>query len=671
MRTILKNLVVLALLVFVQNYLSAQEKVDLKFGKISPADFDLSSRSFDTAAGAVYIADIGKTEYEGGSKGWFTLVFTRHVRVKILNKNGFDAADFLIGLYKRGDDEEKLDKLKAATYNLENGKVVTTKLEDNSVFKEKVTERVTAKKFTLPAVKEGSIIEVSYSIRSDFTDNLQPWSFQGKYPRLWSEYTVRIPTCFNYVFLTQGYQQFYIKSNDESFKTYSIIDNNSARSSDVYTISATVVGHHWVMKDVPPIKEEKFITSLDNYISKVEFQLSEYRDPLTPRNFMTNWNKASEDLMKWERFGEPLTKPNGWLDDEMKAILGGAVTQLDRAKKIFAYVRDNFTCTDYYARSMENPLRTTFKNRKGSVAEINLLLVAMLKHNGINAEPVLLSTRSNGYTHEIYPLMDRFNYVIAGVSIDNNEYYLDATERKVGFTHLPLRCYNGHARFINAQSPDPVYFVADSLKETKLTAIFVSNDDKGKVSSSFKSTLGYYESMSIRDKVTDKGKDELLKSIKSQYPAEADVTDLEVDSLNNLDEPVQIRYNIHLNNFTEDIVYFNPMMAEGTKDNFFKSAQRYYPVEMPYTFDEVYILSMEVPTGYVIDELPKSTRVSLNESDGMFEYLVSESNGRIMLRSRIKVSRAYFHPGDYEALRGFFDHVVKKHAELIVFKKKK
>lgn len=668
MRNVLRCIAVLAVLLLVQE-LSAQ-KVELKFGKVSAEDFDLSKHSFDTASGAVYLADIGKSEFEGGSKGWFTVVFTRHVRIKILNKNGFDAADFAISLYKRGDEEMKLEKLKAATYNLEGGKVVTTKLEDNAVFKEKVTDRITAKKFTLPAVKEGSIIEVSYSIKSDFTEDLQPWSFQGKYPRLWSEYHVRIPDFINYVFLTQGFQQFYIKSQDESFKTYSIVQNNTAQSSDVYTVSATVVGHRWVMKDVPPIREEKFITSLDNYISKIEFQLSEYRHPLTPRSVMTNWNKASEDMLKWESFGEPLKKPNNWLDDDIKRIVAGSITQLDKAKKIFAFVRDNFTCT-HYRFTMENSLRNTFTSRKGSVAEINLLLIAMLRHEGINAEPVLLSTRGNGYTHEIYPLLDRFNYVIAGLAIDNNEYYLDATERKVGFTHLPLRCYNGHARFINAQSPDPVYFVADSLKESKLTAVFIANDEKGKVTSSFKSTLGYYESMGIRERVTEKGKDELRKSLQSQYIAETEITDLELDSLNNLEEPVQIRYNINFNNFNEDIVYFNPMLAEATKDNFFKSAQRYYPVEMPYTFDEVYILNMEVPAGYVVDELPKSARVNLNDNDGMFEYLLSHSDGRIMLRSRIKVNRAYFHPGDYEALRGFFDHVVKKHAEMIVFKKKK
>ena len=670
MRPFLRSLLVLVLLLM-QNYLSAQEKLDMKFGKISPADFDLSSRKFDTSAGAVFIADYGVTEFDGGTKGDLTLSFTRHARLKIINKNGFDGATFEIPLYHRGDREEKLQNLRANTYNLENGKVVVSKLEDKSVFKDKQTERWSVRKFTMPAVKEGSIVEVSYTIKSDFTDNLQPWDFQGAYPRLWSEYVVRIPDFLDYVFITQGFQPYYIKSQEQGFKSFTIIANSDARGQDTYTISANINGTRLVMKDVPPIKEEKFITTLDNYRSRIEFELSSIREPYVPHTYLGTWNKVSEDLLKFEYFGESLDKANNWLDDDIKAIVGGTFDKLEKAKKIYAYVRDNFTCTNQHAKYMENSLKNVFKAKKGSVAEINLLLIAMLKHEGIKAEPVLLSTRDNGYTHPFYPLMDRFNYVIAGLNIDGSEYYLDATERKIGFTHLPLQCYNGQARFISTTAPDPVYLVADSLKEAKITAVFVANSDKGKPTSSFKSTLGYYESLSLREKVTDKGKDQLLKDIKAQYPAETEVSELEIDSLNNLELPVQVRYNIDFNNFNEDIVYFNPMLAEGYKDNYFKSAERSYPVEMPFVFDEVYILNMEVPAGYVVDELPKSARVSLNDTDGMFEYLVSQSGDRIMLRSRVKLNRAYFQPADYESLRGFFDHVVKKHAEMIVFKKKK
>jgi len=295
----------------------------------------------------------------------------------------------------------------------------------------------------------------------------------------------------------------------------------------------------------------------------------------------------------------------------------------------------------------------------------------MLRHEEINAEPVLLSTRGHGLTHELYPLMDRFNYVIAGINIDNAEFYLDASEPRLGFGKLPIRCYNGHARFVSLQSPDPVYFFADSVKETKMTTVFMSNGDNNKMISSVTAKPGYYESLSIRGKIAEKGKEEFFKGIKSVFPAEYTVADLELDSLDNPEMPVQVRYNVDLDPFTEDIIYFNPMMGEGYKDNYFKSAQRYYPVEMPYAFDEVYVFNMEVPKGYAVDELPKSARVNLNDTEGSFEYIISQSGNNIMLRSRVKLNRASFSNEDYEGLRSFFDYIVKKHGEQIVFKKKK
>jgi hypothetical protein len=93
---------------------------------------------------------------------------------------------------------------------------------------------------------------------------------------------------------------------------------------------------------------------------------------------------------------------------------------------------------------------------------------------------------------------------------------------------------------------------------------------------------------------------------------------------------------------------------------------------MPYTLDETYLLQLSIPEGYVTDELPKQMVLKLNEEgDGMFEYRISESNGTISLRSRLRLKRSYFQPEEYEMLREFFNLVVKKHNEQIVFKKKK
>ncbi len=651
---------------------NAQLKLNFKFNKVTPADFDLSKSKFDSSAGAVVIADIGSSWFEGNAKGWFSLIHKKTTRIKILNKNGFDAANIQVPLYTDGKNEEKIDNLKGYTYNLEDGKIVETKLDNGSIFKDKLSKRYTLRKFTLPAIKEGSIIEYTYTIKSDFIFNLQPWEFQGSYPVLWSEYEVSIPEFFNYVSIAQGYIEFSGRTQSSSIENFTVIIPGGTSANESITLRGNVATTKWIMKDVPLLKEEKFTSTLRNHISKIEFQLSQYRFPEQPvKDIMGNWGKVTEELMKDEDFGALLDKNNNWLDDDIKAITAGASTKLEKAKKIYAFVRSNFTCTDESALYLSAGLKNTFKAKSGNVADINLLLTAMLKHEGIVADAIILGTRDHGYTHELYPLLDRFNYVICLASVDNKDYFLDASQPKLGFGHLSAQCYNGYARLI-ATEPQQIVLSPDSLKERKVTSVFISTDDKGESVGQFSTNLGYFESIATRERISKKGMEDFEKSIKSAYPAEINIGPLQIDSISNYDVPLHVQYNLNLKNFgDEDIVYFSPLMVEAYKDNYFKSVERKYPVEMPYAFDETYVLNMQIPKGYVVDELPKSAKVAMNEGEGYFEYLIDVADNSVRLKSRLQINKATFMPEDYEGLRGFFDYVVKKHAEQIVFKKKK
>lgn len=646
----------------------AQDKPPVKFGKVSKEDFLLNGYKPDSSASAVIIADIGVSSFQGNDKGWFSLIFKRQTRIKILKQTGFEAANITIPLYFDGKAEERLQNLKAITYNLENGSITETKLENSTVFKDKISKNKVIRKFTFPAVKEGSVIEYSYTVESDFVFNLQPWAFQGYYPVMWSEYEVRIPQFFGYVFLAQGYNQFHISKNSTSFQSYRVQEeNNTTGKSENFSVDANLVINRWVMKDLPALKEESFTSTLDNHISKIEFQLSEVRTPLTPKNILGNWVTLNEELMKEEEFGAPLLTRNNWMDDDLKAITSGAATPLEKARLIYDYVRDNFTCTDHTSRLLSNNLKTIFKSKNGNVADINLLMIAMMRHEKIDADPVLLSTRENGLTHDMYPLINQYNYVIAEVRFDDKVHYLDATEY-LGFGKLSADCYNGHARVIGLQ-PKPVYFMSDSLKERKITSVFMINDEGG-LNGQMKSDLGYYESLRVRKEIKSKGEASYYNNLKSSFNAEVDVIDPGIDSLKKLEQPIQLHYDFKIK-LDEDIIYFNPLMAEGYKDNMFKAADRKYPVEMPYAFDETYILNMEVPKNYMVDEIPKSAKVSLNENEGLFEYIVGVTADKIQLRTRVMLNKAYFLPEDYASLRDFFGYVVKKHSEQIVLKKKK
>ncbi len=648
----------------------AQDKVPVKFGSVKAEDFK-KVYSIDSSAGAVIIADVGNTRIIGNTKGWFSWEFVHFKRIHILNKSAFDVSNVTIPLYSNGDDEEELVKLKAYTYNLENGKVVETKLDSKKgVFKDKLDRNRVLRKFTFPDVKEGSIIEYEYTVKSDFLFNLQPWTFQGSYPRLWSEYSVRIPRFITYVTLMQGYLAPHIKESKDGTDYFSISASNGASASEHYKWTDGVTSFRWVMKDVPVLKEESFTSSLDNHISKIEFQLSEYKDPLTYRNVMGTWPQLTKRLMEAEYFGGDLSKNNGWIGDMIDPIIKSGGSQLEIAYKIYRYVQKNFTCTSRAGLYANENIKNVGKTKRGTVGELNLLLTAMMRYANIQADPVILSTKSNGYTYSLYPLIDRFNYTISQIVIDNRVYYLDASNPQMGFGRLSPECYNGHARVVDPMAT-AINFTADSLLERKITSVLMINNDKGGIMGSMQKTPGYFESYNLRRKIKDAGLPGYMAELQKGFLSEVEIKEPRIDSMDLLDMPVKLEYQFEMPETEEDIMYFSPMMTEAWKENPFKAAKRYYPVEMPYTIDETYLLRMDVPKGFEVEEMPKQIRMKLNENDdGFFEYLISNSNGVISMRSRLRISRTYFLPEEYEILREFFAMVVQKQGEQIVFKKK-
>jgi hypothetical protein len=92
---------------------------------------------------------------------------------------------------------------------------------------------------------------------------------------------------------------------------------------------------------------------------------------------------------------------------------------------------------------------------------------------------------------------------------------------------------------------------------------------------------------------------------------------------------------------------------------------------MPFTVNETYTLRLSIPSGYTVDEMPKSMRVKLFENDGQFEYIIRKDGDGIQLRARLNIARANFNNEEYEVLRDFFSYVIKKQSEQIVIKKQR
>jgi len=483
---------------------------------------------------------------------------------------------------------------------------------------------------------------------------LVPWSFQGSYPRMWSEFSVSIPEAYHYVARIQGDNHFYIDTAWEFFK------------------NGTYKNRKRIKTNIPSIHEEAFTTTIDNYVSSVRFQLSYVQwGPDSQKHFkMSNWTMLSQNLMEDANFGAVLKEDNGWIEDDLNVTTKGSGTNKEKARKIYYFVRDNVKCTDNEALLAYQPIKAVLKKRMGNEAEINLLLVAMLRKAGIDADPMILSTRENGIADPSYPLTNEYNYVACVAYVDSSADLLDASQSCNTYGVLPLNCYNGYGHIINPFRPVAVELFADSLIEVNSTRVVITNEDNGTLKGSYTNYLGKWESYSIRKEIDSSTIESYKKKIVKKNDAEIAIIDFAIDSLKKVDNPLTLHFGFSIKSMaSSETLYFNPMINTGYKSNPFKSGDRLYPVEMPYQIDENYVLKMDIPKGYKVEELPKSARITYNENEGYFEYLFQADADVVQMRVRLKLRKAFFPTDEYGTLRDFFADVVKKESEQIVFKK--
>ncbi len=657
------------------NAFFAQNIRNEKFGNIKTEDFNPIADIIEKDAAAIVLSDVGSTEFEGNNNGRFTVIFKRHKKILLRKRTAFDEGTLKIYLWQfSAANEEKLEDLLAATYNLVNGKIVATKLVKNDIIKDKVSKNLYVRKFTLPDLQENCIIEFQYTIKSPYDTKLQSWYFQDQYPTLWSEYQVTIPPMYNYAVVNKGvYKSLEVDSSKLVYKNYTIIAPVSSTygRSEIYETSGDAKWKLWAMKNVPAYKVQSFVANpLDN-IAMYEFQLHsiKYSDENVVRR-IRSWYETASSLLRDESFGTILDKEkNAWIEKEVTALTGNK-EGVEAANIIFQYVRDNFNCIDDDGIFLSDDPMKTFKNKKGNIADINLLLTAMLAAKGYIAEPVILSTRGSGKISEASAILNEFNYLICRMKVDTTTYFLDAGESDNGFGMLPAKCYNGFGRVI-AQIPLLIDLSANRNIESKLTSIFIANNDSGKIEASFSSTLGYDESRQLRKKLIKTPVTNFFKDITKDYTFSPTISNTEIDNIKNYNLPVTVKYDMNFTLGDDDIIYFNPLLSEATKENIFKAEKRLFKVEMPFAISETYILNMEVPKGYVVDEMPKSIRSKYNENEGLFEYLAINNDGQIQLQCKFQLYKANFDVEDYESLREFFGLMVKKQSEQIVFKKVK
>ncbi len=659
----IKNLYLLFSLMLA-GFFSGQIKAQTSPFTIEPlkkTDFSPVSPLLTPETEAVILQEYGETVLDATPQTGFFTKFHYFKRLLILNKNGISLAKDSV-YYNKEVEGKKLKSLHVSTYNLENGEIVKTGLTEKEMFDENPKDEVRKLKIAFPNVKTGSILEVEYTVNSG-SGNLRDWYFQRQIPVLHSSYSATIPNNWNYSTTLQNTKYLTVKHKDSLVKNiYSW--KYEYENITFYTLS-------WNFENIPPMKIEPFTSTIDNYIGCIKFQLS--LRPIKPgesERVINDWQWVSDRYLTAPDFGMTVEDPSPWMFKLAKTVVQPTDPDLEKAHKLYALVRDHMKMESQSRWITENAsLADIYKSGRGNSAEINLLLASILNTQKLHAQGVILATRASGFTNEEYPVMDNFNYAICRVEIAGKAYYLDATDHTLGFGKLPLYCYNGQARVID-KNPYAVYLNPDSVRESSSISVVIEKDPSNKfLNADWTERPGYYKSAEIRQNILDNNsQNDFSKSYSKNKSFPEKIDSFLISNPEDLERSLTLHFKLQISAYGEHY-YFNPMMNAGLEKNPFISADRNYPVELPYVFDDVFVLNMEIPEGYEVEELPKSVRIKLNETDGIFEYLIQKNENTIQFKNVLNIKKATFAPEDYNTLRDFYAYVVKKQAEQIVFKK--
>jgi hypothetical protein len=651
----------------------------IRFEKVSEEELSMKAYANDTTAEAVILFDDGNSYFTYDSEKGFYLTNERFVRIKILKQSGVDWGNFNIDLYSYNSNRDEMSIPKGTTFNLENGKTIKSELKKDGIFRERQNKYYETVRFSMPSVKVGSVIDLKYSIRTDQIWNLRTWKFQYTIPVKWSQFNVSYPEYFNYNQTTFGYHpMLYVKTNQKSETINYITVEQGSRANN--TSNRTPVNHSiayqtnvfdYAAKNVPAMKSEPYLTSLDNYTTQVKFELANSNFSQVGggfKNYTTSWIDVALQLKESENFGIQL-KTTGFVEDAVDELTKAASDEMTKLGHIYNHIQHTMKWDGHKSIYSTQNLKKAYQDKTGNCADINLLLTVMLNKAGINASPVILSTRENGLLSPSHPSISDCNYVIVKAIIDGKSILLDATESNLQEGIIPFRCLNGEGHLIKNDESEIVQLSNSPSVENTMVELEIKDGIRTGVirkESTGLSAFNFRESVK-----TAGGKKEHFDKLKNSS-ADFDYTEFHYNNLDSLNLPVNINYKFAIKEAEEadaGIIYIDPVLSDRQKKNPFTSPTREYPVDYGMPFSQTYSMQLTIPEGYSIEELPKSTSLTLQDKGGKFQYRVSQLGNKIIVNFRLSIDKSLFIPAEYSSLMEFYNLVINKQAEQIILKK--
>lgn len=571
-------------------------------------------------------------------------------RVKIYDKD--KAEDWLnleIPIYNIGSNRESLGKFKAFTYNLENGAAVPVKVEKSSQYKSKENKYVTLTKFAFPGVKNGSVIEYQYEIISPFRFMIPEVLIESDTPSLNTEYVFDAPINMSYnVNYTGGISPKYREMEER------------------YLYGARYKTFRFAYENLNGFKTEKFVRNDRNFRTKISAELNSTNFGEL-KLYSSSWDQIAKRLYESDDFGGEL-KRTKLAKENMPAGVLEMKTDLEKANAIFSYVQKSFTWNKDKGIYTEDGIKKLLETKTGNAAEINLFLVMMLREAGLKADPLVISTVENGLINLVSPNISNMNFVLGAITIDKQLHIYDATSKQSSLDEIPLKNWNQYGILVTKDKALQIQMSNLKSSNTYLTANAKINDD-GSISGTYsdKDTGAY--AMYAKDNYDDNA-EKYKKQYKENFSM--DFTDINSKVLENGDFESSMKFSS--SNLIDRVgkkMIINPMLFLSKNSNEFDQTEvRKYPIDFGSPITRIKKVSLEIPEGYVIEEMPKEKRIVTEDKEIAYTYSVEQKGNILEVTTTTKIGSSDYPKEYYPAFKQIWGVASKFENQVISLVKK-
>ncbi|MFT5891508.1 MAG: hypothetical protein ACI9Y7_001612 [Dokdonia sp.] len=671
---ILIGFVVFGQSVVAQNY---------KFGKVSKEELAETSHTLEPEAGAAILYRKTNTKFNYTQDAGFVVITEYHERIKIYNKEGYDLATQQIGLYQGSSDEERVSSLKAVTYNLIDGSIEESKLQSKGIFEEERNKTLKIKKFTMPEIQDGCIIEFKYTFTSPFYSTIDEFRFQENIPVDKVEMRFFAPEYL--VYRTHGKGGIPLGlTTEKKGRTirYRYEDKTLARAAEVNTLAResqakrsteevefTENGYLVSLENIPALKEEPFAGNLNNYISALQLELSYTKFPNSEvRNYATSWEDVAKKIYKSDGFGKELgiTK---YFRKDIDALIAGVTDPKEKMIKVFDFVKSKMTWNEYYGVYKDSGVKKAYSEGLGNVADINLMLVSMLNYAGIETNPILLSTKANGIP--FFPTRTGFNYVIAGAILDNRLFLLDGVDKTASPSILKTNLLNWKGRMVKADGSSLLVDLLPSKPAVHTSLMNLEISEDLIIAGNSKNRFTGHYAKGQRARYRSLNEDEQSEKMEENFET-LEMIDHTFKGMDDYDKPLTLEYNFENEDAVEMIgnkMYVSPLLHLATEENYFKAENRTYPIDFIHPWSDKYNVSIVIPEGYTVESLPEPLSINLSNNMGSFRYGVTQNAGKIIITLQNTIKTPVIGAEFYKDLQQYYKMILEKETEKIVLVK--